>query len=182
MRRLILGAVIAGGAARRFGSDKAAALWNGRPLIEHVIAGLAAQTDAVVICGRIVDGFTCLADRPHPGIGPLGGICAALHHAAEHGFSGVLTSACDTPLVPANLADRLVGVRPATIAGQPLFGYWPATLAGTLDEFLDCPSNRAVNAWARSVDARILNAAGTLPNINTPADLDALHAANRRAA
>jgi molybdopterin-guanine dinucleotide biosynthesis protein A len=182
MRPLILGAVIAGGAARRFGSDKAAAIWNERSLIDHVIVGLAAQTDDVVICGRTVDGLPCLPDRPRPGLGPLGGLCAALHHADAHGFAGVLTSACDTPLVPADLADRLSGRRPAIIAGQPLFGYWPAALAGTLDTFLSCPSNRAVNAWARAADAQILDAAGTIPNINTPADLDALHAAHRLAA
>ncbi|MFM2236672.1 MAG: MobA-like transferase domain, partial [Pseudomonadota bacterium] len=35
-----LGAIIAGGKATRFGSDKAAAQLNGRPLIEHVAYGL----------------------------------------------------------------------------------------------------------------------------------------------
>jgi molybdopterin-guanine dinucleotide biosynthesis protein A len=47
-----LGAIIAGGKATRFGSDKAAALLNGRPLIEHVADGLREQVDALIVCGR----------------------------------------------------------------------------------------------------------------------------------
>ena len=43
----LLGAILAGGRSSRFGSDKAFALLNGKPLIDHVIAALAAQTDAV---------------------------------------------------------------------------------------------------------------------------------------
>ncbi len=48
----LLGAVLAGGQSRRFGSDKALALLDGRPLIAHVIAALAAQTEAVIVCGK----------------------------------------------------------------------------------------------------------------------------------
>ena len=47
MRRL--GAIIAGGKATRFGSDKAAASLNGTALIEHVADGLRDQVDKLIV-------------------------------------------------------------------------------------------------------------------------------------
>ncbi|MBK7285215.1 MAG: NTP transferase domain-containing protein [Sphingomonadales bacterium] len=45
----ILGAIIAGGKSRRFGSDKTVAELRGKPLIQHVIDGLSPQCDDLVI-------------------------------------------------------------------------------------------------------------------------------------
>lgn len=174
MRPTILGAVIAGGQSRRFGSDKAVSTLGGVRLIDHVIAGLAAQVDQLVICGRDELGYCCIADRPFSDMGPLGGLAAALHHASTEGFSGVLTSACDTPLVPADLVQRLACDGPAIVAGQPLFGYWPASLSEQLDRFLVDPVNRAVGHWADVAQARRVHYATALPNVNTLAELDRL--------
>lgn len=173
MRLRILGAVIAGGGSRRFGSDKARAELDGRTLLDHVIDGLSLQTHAMVICGRTVEGHKCLPDRPMPGLGPLGGLAAALHHAASCGFDGVLTSACDTPELPADLAAILGGPDAAVVVGQPLFGYWPAQLATELDAYLAHADNRAVGAWAARAGARRVHA-GEMANVNTVADLTAL--------
>ncbi|HEU5067115.1 MAG TPA: molybdenum cofactor guanylyltransferase [Sphingomicrobium sp.] len=174
MQLKLLGAVIAGGQSRRFGSDKALAEVGGRCLLEHVIAGLSAQTDFVVICGREVSGHTCFADHPEPGLGPLGGLAAALHVAAMQGFHAVLTSACDTPDVPADLAEALAGQSPAVITGQPLFGFWPAALSVELDAYLAAGQSRAVSHWADWAGARRVRLIGEIANINTPADLTAL--------
>lgn len=181
-RPKILGAVIAGGRSSRFGSDKAGAILNGRPLLDHVLAGLGAQTDAIVVCGRDVAGCVSIADRPQPDLGPLGGLAAALHYAAHHGFEAALTSACDTPLVPADLAETLAGSGPAVIAGQPLFGYWPASLSAELDDYLAVETSRAVSQWAARTGARRVCHAGEIPNINRLADLVALRSISRRAA
>ncbi|HSF13587.1 MAG TPA: NTP transferase domain-containing protein, partial [Erythrobacter sp.] len=53
-RRLtkLLGAILAGGQARRFGSDKAQALYQGARLIDRVASALAAQCESVIVCGR----------------------------------------------------------------------------------------------------------------------------------
>jgi molybdopterin-guanine dinucleotide biosynthesis protein A len=169
----ILGAVIAGGRSRRFGSDKAEALLEGRSLIDHAIAGLSVQTDALVICGRPVAGFICLDDRPVGDLGPLGGLAAALNHAATQGFDGVLTSACDTPEVPRDLA-ALAGPDAAVVIGQPLFGYWPARLSAELDDYLAAFDSRAVGDWVVRAGARRIPRPGALSNINTPSDLAAL--------
>lgn len=173
-RMTILGAVIAGGRSSRFGSDKAKAMVGGISMLDHVIERLAAQTGALVICGRNVPGYICLDDIPRPGMGPLAGLAAALCHASAHGFNGVLTSACDTPLVPADLAQRLAGSGPAIVAGQPLFGYWPAHLSVQLGSFLVDPANRAVGKWANLVGARQVCYSTEIPNINTAAEFEAL--------
>jgi molybdopterin-guanine dinucleotide biosynthesis protein A len=93
MRRL--GAIIAGGKATRFGSDKAAASLNGTALIEHVADGLRDQVDKLIVCGRAWPGMDWVEDRPFADMGPLGGLNAALHYAQQNGFDEVVTAGCD---------------------------------------------------------------------------------------
>jgi molybdopterin-guanine dinucleotide biosynthesis protein A len=170
----LLGAIIAGGTSRRFGSDKALADLEGQTLLGHVFNRLSLQTAGIVICGREVPGSTCLTDRPEPGLGPLGGISAALHFATVHGFDAILTSACDTPEVPPDLARALVGRSAAIVIGQPLFGYWPIKLAPDLDAYLTAGNSLAVSDWAVWAGARHVRMASAIANINTPGDLTAL--------
>src|SRR3546814_19588934 len=96
----LLGALSAGGQSRRFGSDKALAVIEGKPLLYHVIDALQPQVDTLVMCGRKWPELACLADRPEPDQGPLAGLCAALHPARENDFQAVLTAGCETLLVP----------------------------------------------------------------------------------
>ena len=174
MRLKVLGAVIAGGQSRRFGSDKAEAMFRGKRLIDHVADSLRQQCDGLVICGRHLDGFGCLVDRPRPGLGPLGGLAAALRYARQHGFDGVLTSACDTPLIPQDLALHLVGPESSIVVGQPLFGYWPASLSVDLDDFTACSQSLAMREWAVWAGARRIRLEVPVHNINTPGDFEAL--------
>ena len=127
MRR-VLGAVLVGGASSRFGSDKAAALWAGASLADHAAAAMAPFVAAVVRVG----GKAGIADLPHPGLGPLGGIAAALDHGARHGFESVLTIACDMPKVPDGLIEALLRRAPSCCAEAPVLGHWPAALADEL--------------------------------------------------
>lgn len=167
----ILGAVLAGGRSSRFGSDKAMALLNGTTLIDHAKAGLAPHVADIVVCGR--DGG--LMDRPHPDMGPLGGLNAALHHAMSHGFVGVLTTGCDMPFYPADLPARLIGDRAAVLRGQQLLGWWPAIMAAELDAHLAEENNRSIYGWIERVNARLVEIPDlVLPNINRPEDLAGL--------
>lgn len=163
----LLGAVLAGGLSTRFGSDKALAELHGRPLIEHAIAALSAQVSTVIVCGREWEDW--VPDRPEPGLGPLGGINAALHTAAERGYESVLTIPCDVPALPPDLLSRLRA--PAFLEAMPVIGHWPAALAGELDAFLSVSEDRSMRAWARSVGAIPVRIAETLANINRPEDL-----------
>ncbi|GAA4042625.1 molybdenum cofactor guanylyltransferase [Parerythrobacter jejuensis] len=170
----ILGAVLAGGKARRFGSDKAYALVDGERLIDRVSAALAAQTQAVLVCGRDETGFECIADRPDTGLGPLGGLNAALHFAAGNGYNAVLSAGCDVHNLPTDLIDALAGSGPAIVQSQPVIGLWPAALAPELDAFL-ASGGRALYGFAEHVGARKVRFDPPLANVNTPGDLPGAH-------
>ncbi len=162
----LLGAIIAGGKATRFGSDKAAARLNGKALIEHVADGLRPQVEGLIVCGRDWPGMTSIADRPVPGMGPLGGLCAALHYCAGQGFDAVMTAGCDVLPVPAlNPEDGAV-----VIANQYLFGIWPAALAPQLDHHLASETNHSMRLWIAASGAREVPCDTPFHNLNTPAD------------
>ncbi|WP_076069353.1 molybdenum cofactor guanylyltransferase [Sphingomonas montana] len=172
-----LGAIFAGGAGRRFGSDKALALLDGRPLLAHVADRLGSQCAAVVVIGRDWPGLPGVADRPAPGLGPLGGLAGALCHARDHGFDRVLTSGCDLPDLPRDLAVRL-GDAPAVVAGQPLLGLWGATLADRAVAWATTSSDRSMRAWIAETDARRVTLDTEIANINRVEDLEALERAH----
>lgn len=162
----VLGAILAGGQSRRFGGDKGAALLGGRALIDHVADGLRPQVDALVISGRDWPGIAGLADRPGPGLGPLGGLNAALHAAQQKGFGAVLTAGCDVLPVPeAALAPGEV------IDGHWLTGLWPAALAGRLDAYLAGTGDRSLRGWIAASGMRPVTRATVFHNLNTRSDL-----------
>jgi molybdopterin-guanine dinucleotide biosynthesis protein A len=171
---VILGAILAGGRARRFGGDKALASLNGRPLIAHVLEALAPAVDRVVVCGRSYGTLHYLADMPGPDFGPLGGINAALAYASAQGWSRVVTFPCDTPHISPILIARLIACERATILTEcPVIGSWPSALADRLADYLANRTDWSVRGWARSAAAEELD----LPpphNVNFRADLDAL--------
>ena len=167
----LLGVVLAGGQSRRFGRDKALALLDGRPLIDHALAALAG-CDALAVAGREWPGIASLPDRPSPDLGPLGGLNAALHHAVAKGFSHVASLPVDSPTLPADWLAKL-GDGPAHAAGQPLIAVWPVALADGLEAFV-ADGGRRVREWVAGTGARAVDL-GPLTNLNEPADLDRLH-------
>ena len=169
----LLGAILAGGQSRRFGSDKAEALWRGKPLVEHAADRLRPLVDDLVLCGRPYGKLAAIADRPAADMGPLGGLNAALHHGRAHGFAAVLSLGCDTPNVPRALFDRLRAAGPAYVGRLPVIGYWPTDLADDLDAFLAEDRKHAIRAWADRVGAEPVEWPA-LANVNEPADLAAL--------
>ena len=168
---MILGAILAGGEARRFGSDKALAQWRGRRLIDHVADRLALVTDTLVIAGGMRDGFVAVPDRPRAGLGPLGGVSGALAHAAANGFAAVLTLPCDTPEVPDDLLRPLAAMPGAAfLEGLPVAGRWPATLAEPLADWLGSAEDRSMRAWTAAIGATAIPHA-PLANVNRSEDL-----------
>jgi molybdenum cofactor guanylyltransferase len=168
----LLGAILAGGASRRFGSDKAMAPIEGRPMLEHVAEGLRTQCDAIVVAGRDWPGLDRVDDLPGPGLGPLGGLAGAMAYAAHHGFDAVLTSGCDIPDLPVDLRERLATPN-ALICGQPTIGLWDSGLAAKLADYLRVSEDRSIRSWALAIEARWVAIEKAIPNINTPADLAA---------
>ncbi len=163
----ILGAVLAGGRSRRFGSDKAGAMLGDHSLLAHARRALSPHVAEVVVIG----GADGIPDLPRPDLGPLGGIAAALDHAATHGFRCVLTLGCDMPVLPAELVEALMRRDPSYCAEAPILGLWPAALGAQLLSYLEVAPERSVKGWARTVGALPIASPVTIPNVNTPADL-----------
>ena len=137
------GAVLAGGASRRMGSDKALVdAPGGRPLVVVGVEALraAGALEVVVVGGDGPAlqglGLPWVPDR-FPGEGPLGGIVTALHATRA---DLVVVMACDMPgvgpEVPAALVRALAAAPGAGVAvavvgdrEQPLTACWRRSVA-----------------------------------------------------
>ena len=173
----LLGVVLAGGQARRFGGDKALATLAGIALLDHAARALRPVTEDIAVVGRDSPTYVSIADWPAPGLGPLGGLCGALRHARDRQFDAVLTLPCDTPSLPAGLLGDLAARSVASfVASTPVIGLWPCALADGLSDYLDRGGNRAVRAWAEEIGAEALDGWPSIPNVNRPDDLKALRA------
>jgi molybdopterin-guanine dinucleotide biosynthesis protein A len=173
---MILGALLAGGRSSRFGSDKALAPWEGRPLIAHVADRLRTICAAVVVCGRDYGLSLAIPDRPAPDLGPLGGLNAALHHAAAHGFDVVITAPCDAPALSDELLAALAEIPNRFVGALPVIGCWRSADAALLDRFLAEGGSRSMRSWAEKVGAIALDLPAPV-NVNRPGDLDRLGSA-----
>lgn len=170
---MILGCVLAGGQSSRFGSDKALADFAGRTLIARTVDLLSGWCEHVVVAGRETAPAPCLPDWPRPGMGPLGGIAAALHLAADEGYAAVLTCGVDSPGLPEALP-ALLAPAPAYVAGQPVIGLWPASAVPVIAAILEGQGRHSMLAFAEALGARAVTLAAAPANINTPEDLAAL--------
>lgn len=169
---MILGAVLAGGRATRFGSDKALAELAGRTLLARAVEALSAWCDHVVVVGRETAPAPTLPDWPGPGLGPLGGLAAALNHALDDGYEAVLSSGVDSLGLPSNLVE-LLSPAPRYLAAQPVVGLWPANAAGAIEELLFSSRKHSLIGFAEMIGARAVKIPRNPANINTPADLAA---------
>lgn len=170
---MILGAVLAGGQSRRFGSDKALAELDGRTLLALAVDALSGLCDHVIVVGRETAPAPTLPDWPRPNMGPLGGIAAALHHARDEGYEAVLTCGVDAAVLPDNLLE-LLSPPPACLAEQPVIGLWPASAVDVIEALLHSDDRHSMLRFAELLGAHTVHAARAVPNINTPQDLTAL--------
>jgi molybdopterin-guanine dinucleotide biosynthesis protein A len=181
----VTGLILAGGRGSRLdGRDKGWVAYRGRPLIEHALARLRPQVDAVVIsANRNLDAYRALgvpviADDPEFGAfaGPLAGILAALRGAPSEWLAVV---PCDAPMLAPDLVARLRAVqRPAVAFAaarvQPLFCLLPLACADALADYL-AHGGRKAETWLEEIGAArvAFDDAEAFANINTPQDLAA---------
>jgi molybdopterin-guanine dinucleotide biosynthesis protein A len=161
----VTGLILAGGAGRRMdGQDKGLLLWQGKPLVSHVVERLVPQTSTLIIsCNRNVEKYRSLG---HPTVedqrtgfeGPLAGIEAA---SSRIKTPFVAIVACDTPQLPTDLVRRLLVPLCADTESAPLISFAhdgqreqylcalikTECLAG-LSEFMQ-QGHRAVKHWYR---------------------------------
>lgn len=168
-RNGILGAVLAGGRSRRYGSPKALARVGGVRLIERAVQAVAAAADCTVIVASEQEpyGYLGLPVRgdERPDTGPLGGIHAAVRWARMDGFAAALVVACDMPFVPAGLLRELAShVGPAAVSVpaspsrrglEPLCAAYGTECLAAIESALD-RGDRSVISFFEAVDVRIL--------------------------
>ena len=170
---MILGTVLAGGKSSRFGSDKALAQYNGHTLITLAVDAMAERCEHVIVVGRETAPAPALPDWPRPGMGPLGGLAAALRYALGHGYETVLTCSVDAAFLPGDLL-ALLSPAPACLAAQPVIGLWPAAAAHALEQLLHSDERHSMLRFAEMINARRVETSAAVANINTPDDLAAL--------
>lgn len=107
-----LGAILAGGRSRRFGAPKALARVGGVRVVDRVLEAARGGLSRVVLIANdpALAAAVGAPSRPDtlPGLGPLGGIHAALRWAEEEGRPGALCLPCDAPFLPSGLLARLL--------------------------------------------------------------------------
>jgi molybdopterin-guanine dinucleotide biosynthesis protein A len=186
----VAGVVLAGGRSQRMGGGHKFLLEVGhRRLIDHVVARLAPQVQALAISancepGLLPAGLEVLPDRP-PSRGPLSGLLAGLCWAAGLGdATHVATVAADTPFFPEDLVARLAAARhdgKATLAASqgrahPTFGLWSVEVLPFLADFLESSQSSSVLAFAGECAARTVefdvDRGDPFFNVNEPADLE----------
>jgi molybdopterin-guanine dinucleotide biosynthesis protein A len=100
MAQGVSGVILAGGASRRMGRDKALLRLAGQPLIAVIAERLRRVADEVIIAADDTARYAPFADRcvpdVYPGVGTLGGIHAGLR-AAAHQLAVIV--ACDMPFL-----------------------------------------------------------------------------------
>jgi len=184
--------VLAGGRARRMGGvDKGLVTLGDRPMIESVLQVLRPQAAQLLInANRNLEvygayGHTVVADATGDFSGPLAGMAAAMAYAAR---PCLLTAPCDSPLLPPDLARRLLDAlcrETAEIAVahdgermQPVFALIKVGLLASLGAYLD-RGGRKIDGWYeqhRVALADFSDRPETFVNVNTVADRDALAA------
>jgi len=177
---------LAGGRSSRFGSDKADALLDGRPMVHHVCNRLTPQTDTVAIVGGSSAyglSIPLLDDGRHRGEGPVAGILAGLHWGLSMGARYIVSAPCDVPMLPSNLVqllNRASSDRPSVLQMpgglEPACARWPTTAIARIETLLSVKGRRSLQAALNTCDAEVIRVEdseleGSFANINTPGEL-----------
>lgn len=187
---LISAIILSGGRATRMnGADKGLVLLQQKPLIQHVIDRLSPQVNEIIInANREITQYQALGypvwqDETADFLGPLAGFSLGLKHA-KHGY--LLTVPCDSPLLPLDLAQRLMtalikhnaDVAVASSEGNvhPVFSLCKTSLLPSLADYLQ-KDERRVSAWQKSqnyIEVDFGDYPDAFINLNTFEDLTAL--------
>ena len=192
----VRGYVLAGGASRRFGADKALVEFAGRTLLSRMcelVAGTTGSVRVVAPLGRYRNqALSLIADR-WPDQGPLGGIVTAMLATQESdgGEPWNLMVSCDMPFLTrewleylatrAAVSDAEVVVPRSTFALEPLCACWRTSATSSLQAAFDEGVRKVTDAMKRlrieildETHWKRFDSAGRLfSNMNTPQDYQA---------
>lgn len=179
--------ILAGGASRRMGRDKANLSYEGTTLLERTVSTVTPRCSPVFVIAApgqplpSVDAHV-LRDEAR-GVGPLLATGRGLRAAADAGLDLAFVCAVDMPLLDTGLIDVLAG--PAVRLGADvvlpwdgrdhyLAGIYRTSLADRVDELVKA-GERSMRALVDTVDTQriVMPEQPSLTNVNTVADLSA---------
>lgn len=183
----ITGVILAGGRGSRMGGvDKGLAELAGRPMIEWVLEAFAPQVGALLINANrhreiyAEYGVPVIADSDPVFNGPLAGMLSAMRAART---DWILTVPCDGPLLPPDLASRLIA---ALVSGEmtsatvteggrihPVYALLPVSLEQALSADMTAGA-RKVGEWVarhRPALADFSDQPQAFANINSAEDV-----------
>jgi len=187
---LLSGVVLAGGASRRMGRDKATLPYKDRTLIEYVVGVVKQRCDPVFVVAApgqrlpTLDA-TVLRDDVR-GVGPLVASGTGLRAAAKAGAERAFVCATDMPFLDTEFIDLLLGasrnlaadvVLPWDGRDHYLAGLYRTALADRIDALV-AAGERSMAALVNAVDAQRVVTERSIPltNVNSATDLSALAA------
>lgn len=192
MSAAITGLVLAGGLGRRMGGvDKGLQRFHGDPMVAHVIRRFAPQVDTLIVNANqnieqyAAFGYPVIPDVIPGHAGPLAGLHAGLNACVT---PLLVTSPCDSPLLPFDLVARLHDALERTGAdlavprtgdqSHPVFSLVRRPVLPGLTDFLD-GGGRRVGLWHATLkvtEVRFDDQPDAFANINTLNELAALAA------
>lgn len=190
----ITGLILAGGRAQRMGGiDKGLIPFHQKPLIESAIHRLSNQVGPIIInANRNITryagyGYPVCMDETPDFSGPLAGFLMGLKNCHT---PYLLTTPCDSPLLPIDLASKLAeGLEQkqldlvyasckeadGKVWAQPVFCLMRANLQESLATFLQ-KGDLKIDRWFKELKSGtvVFDDAKAFANINTPEELKAL--------
>ena len=190
----ITGLILAGGRAQRMGGiDKGLIPFLEKPLIASAIGRLQNQVGPILInANRNITkyatyGYPVILDETPDFSGPLAGFSAGLK-ACKTPY--MLTSPCDSPLLPLDLASKLANEMECgnfqlvyassqeadgKVWAQPVFCLMRTDLLESLKHFLH-KGDLKIDRWFKELRSGtvIFNDANAFANVNTPEELQNL--------
>ena len=194
----ITGLILAGGRAQRMGGiDKGLIPFHQKPLIETTIQRLKTQVGPILINANrnitkyAVYGYPVIMDETPDFSGPLAGFLMGLKNCKT---PYLLTTPCDSPLFPEDLATKLASEleranldlvyasskeADGKVWAQPVFCLMRANLQDSLVSFLD-KGDLKIDRWFKELKSGtvIFDNAQAFANANTPEELQSLEASS----
>lgn len=182
----LAGIVLAGGASRRMGRDKATLVVRGQTLVERVVSTVGTRCAPVFV---IAAPGQALPDLPAQvlrdevrGLGPLLATARGLRAAADAGGTWAFVCAVDMPHLDAGIIDELTEAAASSVADvvlpwdgrdHYLAGLYRTALAARADELV-AAGERSMRALVDAADTQriVMEQRRELTNVNTPQDLD----------
>lgn len=179
----LFGLVLSGGHSKRMQRDKATLEYAGRSQLARAVALLEPLVERCCVSTRPDQqadaqrtAYPCIVDQL-PGIGPIGGIHAALH---THPHAAWLVLACDLPFLDAATLQQLIAAR----APQRLATAFRSSFDGKpepLCAIYEPASRAAIDAWIASGNrcprSFLAQGEATLLTLHNPRALDNVNTA-----